>query len=530
MQDKAYSKTLVENWSKAIIDRDVVLAKLCLDQGMKPNMTILNDGIENNAMALLPMEYLLLNDYPDHDPDGVKTEALFELLLEKDKTLVDTNAYADIGVRYMVDTCLPSPHARLRSRLIAHTLLHTLERGLEPYEVDQNQIVRLGLDRVNELRDAFLAHVADEETVTERKLMRDYYDEWGFWQEDIELYLDFPASNPLPGKVMLQLPNGLIENLAEVFSKSSSKADLDPVKSIPMRCLERTTPEKVLRTMNESLVGLDHLKSHCNDLYLRLAFNKARAQLGLRNPHVSQTMLLTGPPGTGKTSFFRLYAQFLCANDLIGDKYLEVTRDNLVGRYLGQTENDVREMIEQADFIFIDEAYDLVSDYQSDYGNRVLSVVMKALENDRTEKAFGFAGYRDQMEGFLNANPGLRSRIPNQLHIEPYTKADIQKVLDHQLKQFDYTIEPRAREELVDRLEKHKNQLGPKLFGNARDVRSVVESLQTHVARRVCSKPGWRSLTNKKALTQIIMQDVLALKMPEIHQKKNGIGFGASLG
>jgi len=195
---------------------------------------------------------------------------------------------------------------------------------------------------------------------------------------------------------------------------------------------------QVLLDQLDQLVGLDDVKSYIHDLVERVAVERKLADKLPDSKKPTYHMVFTGSPGTGKTTVARILAQlFYNLGILEKDTVMEVSRADLVGAYIGHTEKKTRTAVRDAlgGVLFVDEAYQLTAQNGNDFGKQAVETLITELENNRDKFIAIFAGYTDQMETFLSANPGLRSRIPLTLNFSDYTPDEIAEIVYRRISQ-----------------------------------------------------------------------------------------------
>lgn len=233
----------------------------------------------------------------------------------------------------------------------------------------------------------------------------------------------------------------------------------------------------------DALIGLTTVKQAVREIVAR---QQAMALLAARGtPAVfSKHLVFTGAPGTGKTTVARYVGELYAAiNVLPTTSFVEVSRADLIGQFIGQTAPKVQEVVTQArgGVLFIDEAYALMPHHESDYGHEALATLVQLMENYRDDLVVIMAGYRDEMRALINVNPGLRSRMTTYIDFPDYAPAELSQIFTNIIAHYGITLTSDAREYLI-------SQLGQVFttgeYGNARYVRSVWEHAFTSMALR----------------------------------------------
>lgn len=288
--------------------------------------------------------------------------------------------------------------------------------------------------------------------------------------------------------------------------------------------LKNDAPKGSAYSKLQGLIGLHNAKEVMNNALNYFKAQKIFADRGMTGERPSMHMIFTGNPGTAKTTVARLFAEIMRENGLLerGDIY-EVGRADLVGQYVGSTAPLVKTAFRRAKggVLFIDEAYSLVDDRDGLFGDEAINTIVQEMENNRKDTVVIFAGYPDKMEGFLNKNPGLRSRIAFHVPFDDYSAkelCDISKLIADEMK---FTLTDDAVAKLEDMFEAvcHKSD-----FGNGRYARNLIEKAKMAQANRLI-KMDVSSVTDKQLRT-LTADDILPPK-EAVAEKVIKIGFSA---
>lgn len=245
-------------------------------------------------------------------------------------------------------------------------------------------------------------------------------------------------------------------------------------------------PEEELNSM----IGLDTVKSEINTLRNFIVMKKKREGEGMKSPTISYHCVFTGNPGTGKTTVARLLAGIYKDLGVLQKGHLvETDRSGLVAEYVGQTAVKTNQIIDKAldGILFIDEAYSLIKGGNEDYGSEAIATLLKRMEDDRDRLVVILAGYTNEMEDFINSNPGLRSRFNRYIHFEDYSAEELYEIFCLQMKKNEYTM----TEDNCNLLKKYFVDIvnnKPKDFGNARFVRNLFERAVQNQANRLAKE------------------------------------------
>ena len=255
----------------------------------------------------------------------------------------------------------------------------------------------------------------------------------------------------------------------------------------------------------DALVGMQEFKDHARAVVALHQVNERRRAQGLPVQPVSHHAVLTGNPGTGKTTAARLLAELYSNLGILQEGQLrEVGREDLVAKYVGQTALRTQEAIESAigGVLFLDEAYSLVSDSERDFGSEAIEVLVREMENRRDEWIFLAAGYRAEMKRFLDANPGLRSRFGFSVSFPDMSEEQLLEVAGTFLAENGLEVTTESREVLKESIAGIDRSTG---FANARSIRSLIESIRVRQALRLASEPD-------ASLTEIRPEDIRAVE------------------
>jgi SpoVK/Ycf46/Vps4 family AAA+-type ATPase len=248
----------------------------------------------------------------------------------------------------------------------------------------------------------------------------------------------------------------------------------------------------VLLDALHSMVGLRQVKEQVESIVNLLGTARRRREAGLPAPTLSHHLVFAGAPGTGKTTVARLYGELLAAlGVLTKGQLVEVSRVDLVGRYIGQTAQQTRDVFDRArgGVLFIDEAYTLTPAGASgaDFGQEAVDTLVKLMEDHRDEVVLIAAGYADEMDRFLASNPGLASRMSTRVLFEDYSPAELVTIVERQAAQAGYRCAPATVDALRAAFEQAPRD---RSFGNARFARQTLDRMITQQAGRLSRLPA----------------------------------------
>ena len=270
----------------------------------------------------------------------------------------------------------------------------------------------------------------------------------------------------------------------------------------------KTEIAKILNLLDEELVGLAPVKSRIREIAALLLIDKLRRNLGITSAHPGLHMSFTGSPGTGKTTVGLKMADILYQLGYIKKGHLlTVTRDDLVGQYIGHTAPKTKEVLKKAmgGVLFIDEVYYVYKpDNERDYGAEAIEILLQVMENQRDELVVILAGYKEPMDKFYESNPGLSSRIANHIDFPDYSVDELLQIAKIMLDDQQYQLTPEAEIALGQYIQKRKEQ---PLFANARSVKNALDRARMRQANRIFDSRG--QVLTKKELVNLEAEDIL---------------------
>jgi len=275
--------------------------------------------------------------------------------------------------------------------------------------------------------------------------------------------------------------------------------------------LQESQVMEVLQKLDQELVGLKSVKTRIREIAALLVIDRLRRGLGLTARPPSLHMSFTGPPGTGKTTVAMRMATILHRLGYVRKGHLvAVTRDDLVGQYIGHTAPKTKEVLKRAmgGVLFIDEAYYLYrQENERDYGQESIEILLQVMENQREDLVVILAGYKDRMETFFQSNPGVSSRIAHHLDFPDYSLDELLMIAQLMLSEQMYRTSPEAQQALEAYL---KRRMQMPRFANARSVRNALDRARLRQANRLFAKGG---KVSKADLVTIEAEDILASRV-----------------
>ncbi len=247
----------------------------------------------------------------------------------------------------------------------------------------------------------------------------------------------------------------------------------------------------LLAELDRELVGLAPVKQRIREIAAFLLVTRAREKLGLSSGTPTLHMAFTGNPGTGKTTVALRMANILHRLGYVRKGHLvSVTRDDLVGQYIGHTAPKTKEVLKRAmgGVLFIDEAYYLHRpENEKDYGQEAIEILLQVMENQREDLVVILAGYRNRMETFFASNPGFRSRIAHHIDFPDYDDTELLAITEMFAAEGQYRLSPAARQAMTDYIARRRLQSN---FSNARSIRNAFDRARLRQAMRLFESGG----------------------------------------
>ena len=272
--------------------------------------------------------------------------------------------------------------------------------------------------------------------------------------------------------------------------------------------LAQSQVEDVLAELDRDLVGLAPVKARIRDIAALLVIDKLRGNLGLTSQAPPLHMSFTGNPGTGKTTVAMRMATILHRLGYVRKGHLvAVTRDDLVGQYIGHTAPKTKEVLKKAmgGVLFIDEAYYLYRpENERDYGQEAIEILLQVMENQRDDLVVILAGYKDRMDTFFQSNPGMSSRIAHHLDFPDYSAGELMQIAQQMLGAQNYRFGDGAQDAFARYLDR---RIAQPHFANARSVRNALDRMRLRQALRLFDAGA---TVDAEALTTITEADVRA--------------------
>src|ERR1700755_1704492 len=291
------------------------------------------------------------------------------------------------------------------------------------------------------------------------------------------------------------------------------KPEATPVETVDLRKeFEAVDVAAVLDQLDRELIALVPVKTRIREIASLLLVERIRQKMALASTFPTLHMSFTGNPGTGKTTVALRMASILHRLGFVRRGHvISVTRDDLVGRYLGHTAPKTKEILKKAmgGVLFIDEAYYLYRpDNERDYGQEAIEILLQIMESQREDLVVILGGYDDRMEKFFQSNPGFRSRIAHHIDFPDYSDVELLAIAELMLNEQNYRFASEARAAFVRYFAIRKTR---PLFSNARSIRNALDRIRLRQANRLVSRLD-RILTSDEVMS-IVAADVLASRV-----------------
>ena len=263
----------------------------------------------------------------------------------------------------------------------------------------------------------------------------------------------------------------------------------------------------ILEQLDQDLVGLRPVKTRIREIAALLLVESARRGLGIVTDAPSLHMCFTGNPGTGKTTVAKRMADVLFRLKYIRRNHVvTVSRDDLVGQYIGHTAPKTKEILKKAmgGVLFIDEAYYLYRpENERDYGQEAIEILLQIMEDNRDDLVVILAGYKDRMDTFFRSNPGMASRIAHHVDFPDYSADELLAIAKLMAAKMHYRFDSEGEAALRDYIDRRMQQ--PR-FSNARSIRNGLDRARLRMANRLFA--GREQLLDRKALETISADDI----------------------
>ena len=320
-----------------------------------------------------------------------------------------------------------------------------------------------------------------------------------------------PRGQGIPTQKELAAKARQEEERAEQEEKERNRLPDDAVVDVEAEKKDANSDE-ILHRLDEELIGLVPVKTRIREIADLLVVDRLRQKFGIESTRPTLHMSFTGSPGTGKTTVALRMAEMLNRMGYLAKGHLvNVTRDDLVGQYIGHTAPKTKEVLKRAmgGVLFIDEAYYLYrQENERDYGQETIEILLQIMENNRDDLVVILAGYKDKMDQFFGSNPGMGSRIAHHIHFPDYSLDELMGIGCLILDEQRYSFSEEAESAFRDYLERRMKQ--PR-FANGRSVRNALERARLRQATRIVRENS--KTLSRTDLMRIEAEDILASRV-----------------
>jgi len=306
-----------------------------------------------------------------------------------------------------------------------------------------------------------------------------------------------------------------VEAEAARHAASAAEAAAMPTSVDLQQILRDADIQPVIEQLDAELVGLAPVKARIREIAAFLVVSRARSAMGLEASSPSLHMCFTGNPGTGKTTVALRMAQILHRLGYVRKGHVvSVTRDDLVGQYIGHTAPKTKEVLKKAmgGVLFIDEAYYLYRpENERDYGQEAIEILLQVMENHRDDLVVILAGYKDRMDTFFQSNPGMSSRISHHIDFPDYSEPELLQIAGKMVGQMNYRLDAHAEQAMDDYIRLRKQQPH---FANARSIRNALDRARLRQANRLFQQAmQGRAEVSAQELSTLSADDIRASRV-----------------
>jgi len=317
---------------------------------------------------------------------------------------------------------------------------------------------------------------------------------------DCLFYAEAPSKNAAIQTAHKLLGSHAKELSSEWASEVGRIINREPIKLLEGEDNSEVTTTELQEGIEQlnSLIGLSTVKTTVQELVNITKVAKMQAQAGIKAPQITRHLVFTGNPGTGKTTVARIMGRIYKSLEVLSEgHFVEVDRTDLVGEYLGKTAPKTAEVVKSAlgGILFIDEAYSLVPENKSDiYGQEAISTLLKMMEDHRDNLVVIVAGYKQEMQRFIQSNPGLKSRFSRSIHFEDYSSNELTEIFKASCEHHGYLASEKTLKEVQNLVSQFETRIGD--LGNGRFMRNIFDRCIANQCNRLAleAKPSKKEL------------------------------------